>query len=85
MPILSRRRFITGLCLAAAIPVLEACRQAPPAAPTAAVSPTSAPTTAPLSGATTAAPVASKGVEIEVATRGGTDGDIMENSVKTFL
>jgi multiple sugar transport system substrate-binding protein len=85
MPILSRRRFLTGLCLAATIPVLEACRQAPAAAPTAASPPTAAPTTAPVSVATTAAPVASKGVEIEVATRGGTDGDIMENSVKTFL
>lgn len=86
----TRRRFVLGLCLAAAIPVLEACRQAPSPPPAAATSAVPAPTTvavaAPTTAAATVAPaVKSSGVEIQVSTRGGTDGDIMENSVKTFL
>jgi multiple sugar transport system substrate-binding protein len=74
--------------VAAAIPVLEACRQAPSTPPAAATSAAPAPTTAaaPTAAAATVAPaVKSSGVEIQVSTRGGTDGDIMENSVKTFL
>jgi multiple sugar transport system substrate-binding protein len=70
--------------------MLEACRQAPPAAPQAATSSTSQPTA--LSGTAAnstapaaAAPVTPKNVEIQVATRGATDGEIMEKSVKTFF
>jgi multiple sugar transport system substrate-binding protein len=106
MPTVTRRRFVVGICLAAAIPVLQACRQASPstAPPTSQPAPASAPTAAsaaapataaaPASNAapaanatpaTTAAPVVSSGVELQVATRGATDGDIMENSVVTFL
>ena len=90
MTILTRRRFVLGLSLAAALPVLEACRQAPPAptpqpasatsAAPASSAPTPGPTTAPA-----AAPVVKSNVELQVSTRGSTDGDIMENSVKSFL
>src|SRR4030088_549562 len=91
MPIVTRRRFVVGICLAAAMPVLQACRQAAPSAspptsttsqPTAVAGTTGASSTGP---AETAAPVVSTGVELQVATRGATDGDIMENSVVTFL
>src|SRR5262245_22617100 len=93
MAIITRRRLVAGMLLAAALPVLEACRQAPaPAAqpttatapqPTAASASAAAPaaTSAP---ATTAAPVVSSGAELQVSTRGSTDGDIMEKSVVTF-
>ena len=93
-----------GLCVAAAIPVLQACRQAPTTSPAAATSAPAAPTTAAAAPTTAAAAskpaaaptqnaaptqaapaVKSTGVEIQVSTRGGTDGDIMENSAKTFL
>src|SRR5260221_14506640 len=92
MPTVTRRRFVVGICLAAAIPVLQACRQTPPAASPPATS--AAPQATAVSGTTgasaaapaaTAAPVVSSGVELQVATRGSTDGDIMENSVVTFL
>src|SRR5216684_9233663 len=92
MATVTRRRFVVGICLAAAIPVLQACRQAPAAAPQPATSTTPPPTA--LAGTTaassttpvtTGAPVVNKNVEIGVATRGATDGDIMENSVKTFF
>src|ERR1700716_2091830 len=92
MPTVTRRRFVLGICLAAAIPVLQACRQAPPAASPPATS--TAPQATAVSGTTgvsstasaaTAAPVVSTGVELQVATRGGTDGDIMESSVTKFL
>jgi multiple sugar transport system substrate-binding protein len=89
----TRRRFVISLCVGAAIPVLQACRQAPPSAPqpTTAAAPqatvasgTAASPTAPTTAAA-AAPVASKNVEVEVATRGATDGEIMDNSVKMFF
>jgi multiple sugar transport system substrate-binding protein len=92
MPNVTRRRFVVGICMAAAIPVLQACRQTPPGASPPATS--AAPMATAVSGTTgasaaapaaTAAPVVSSGVELQVATRGSTDGDIMENSVVTFL
>src|SRR5215831_4765318 len=84
---ITRRRFVAGILLTAALPVLQACRQAPPSAsqPTTAAAPQSTaapgPTAAP---ATTAAAVVSGGPELQVSTRGATDGDIMEKSVVTF-
>lgn len=90
MTIVTRRRFVLGLCLAGALPVLQACRQAPPAAappaastppPATAATGASAASTAP---AATAAPGVSSAVELQVSTRGATDGDIMETSVVTF-
>ncbi len=92
MPTVTRRQFVLGICLAAAIPVFQACRQAPPAASPPAASTTPQATTgsgttgaSSTASAATTAPVASTGVELQVATRGATDGDIMENSVVTFL
>jgi multiple sugar transport system substrate-binding protein len=115
MALVSRRRFLVGLGVAAAIPALQACGQAAPtatavpakpavAAPTAAPAKpaAAAPTAAPAKPAAaaptavaaaakpTAAPAAAKpaattGVEIQVATRGGSDGEIMEKSVKAFF
>jgi multiple sugar transport system substrate-binding protein len=71
------------MLLSAALPVLQACRQAPPAAsqPTTSATVATAPTAAP---ATTAAAVVSDGPELQVSTRGSTDGDIMEKSVVAF-
>ena len=92
MTIITRRRFVTGLLVAAALPVLQACRQAPSAASPPAASATPQATTgsgttgaSSTASAATAAPVVSTGVELQVSTRGATDGDIMENSVVTFL
>jgi multiple sugar transport system substrate-binding protein len=88
MHIVSRRRFVTGMLFAAALPLLNACRQAPPSA-----SPPATSTTPPVAAAAaatatapsqTAPPVASSGVELQVSTRGSTDGDIMEKSVVAF-
>jgi ABC-type glycerol-3-phosphate transport system substrate-binding protein len=91
MTSITRRRFVVGICLAGALPVLQACRQAPPAAspPAAATPPAASAAAGASAGATapaaTAAPVVSSAVELQVSTRGATDGDIMENSVVTFL
>src|SRR5207249_8028454 len=81
-----------GFCLAAAIPVLQACRQAPTPTSQPATSTTPQATAASAANAanaptpvTAAATVVSSGVELQVSTRGATDGDIMEQSVTTFL
>jgi multiple sugar transport system substrate-binding protein len=88
---ITRRRFVTGMLFAAALPVLQACRQAPPSASQPATSTTPQATAAsgttaanPTAAATTAPAVASSGVELQVSTRGSTDGDIMEKSVVAF-
>jgi len=91
MTTITRRRFVVGIWLAAAMPVLQACRQAPPSAspPGASTTPqataASGATAGLIAPVTTTAPVVSSGVELQVSTRGGTDGDIMETSVATFL
>jgi multiple sugar transport system substrate-binding protein len=89
MPIITRRRFVTGILFAAALPVLQACRQAPPSvsqpATSTAPQPTAASgTSAANAAAPTVAPATSSGAELQVSTRGSTDGDIMEKSVVTF-
>ena len=92
MPMITRRRFVTGMLFAAALPVLQACRQAP--TPTSQPATSTTPQATAASGAapaanatvqaTTAPAVASSGVELQVSTRGATDGDIMEKSVVAF-
>jgi multiple sugar transport system substrate-binding protein len=91
MAIITRRRFVTGMLFAAALPVLQACRQAPPpASPAATTAPPQATTvagttaTSAPAAATTAPAVASSGAELQVSTRGGSDGDIMEKSIVAF-
>src|SRR4029077_17121043 len=65
---------------------LQACRQAgPSASPPAAATPPAPATTSAPAPAATAAPGVSNPVELQVSTRGATDGDIMEQSVVTFL
>src|SRR5258708_15163386 len=91
MTSVTRRRFVVGICIAAALPVVKACRQAPPSAspPAASTTPEAPAASAATAGSTgpvaTTAPVVSSGVELQVSTRGAADGDIMESSVTKFL
>jgi multiple sugar transport system substrate-binding protein len=94
---LSRRHILGALAATGVIPALAACGGLAPAskpaeptkppapAPAATTAPAAAATTAPAAAATPAqAAPAAKGVEIQVATRGGSDGEIMEKSVVDF-
>lgn len=89
----TRRGFLQyGAGAAALAALVTACSgQASPAATQAPANSAAAPTSAAAAAPTTAAapaatanPVAATGVEIQAATRGGTDGQIMIKTAKTF-
>jgi multiple sugar transport system substrate-binding protein len=95
---ISRRRVLTAATGAGVMVLLAACSQAAPASPTAASSPPTAaagaaPTTAPASQPTAAptsapaaaaSPAATNKAQIQVATRGGSDGQIMITTAQAF-
>lgn len=91
----SRRSLLrSAITFVGSTAVLAACQSATPSSsdtkPTtgteqSGATPTTAAATKPTTAPASKPPAAGKSVEIEVSTRGGSDGEIMENSAKQFL